>query len=851
MIARALPFFVLFILLETGLSRLQAQAYYYGDASNFSTSIESPESYLGYPVGAYHTRHDLIVGYGRVLAEQSDRVRFSVYGKSHENRTLYTLLVSSPENLKNIDAIKEAHRSYIFGGAAYSGPVIVYLGYNIHGNEPSSSEAAMLTAYTLAASKSPKIEKLLSDAVIIIDPTINPDGRDRHTQWVNSRRSKNLVADPLDAEHNETWPKGRTNHYWFDLNRDLLLAVHPESRGRLRLLHDWYPNVMTDFHEMGTSSTYFFEPKRPTALRNPITPTENPDKLNTLFKKRFAEQMDAIKSLYFTHEAFDATYPGYGSTYGDLQGGLALLFEQASSRGHVQKTPSGKLSFKKTILHQYLMSMTTVYTAVENRDYLLDYQRRFFNDAVALGGKSSIKAYAFGSMEDMGRTKAFLELLDYHAIRYGKASDGMYYVPTKQSQYRLIRHLFEPQLNFRDSVYYDASAWSLAHAYNMRPKPVRKMPSGYRELSGGGDFGVSSAHKVVLEKDTYGWLLRWDEYKAPAALYALLKKSYRARLTAKKFEMAHAVYDRGTVFVALGDQIKGVDFETMRQDLQEIADKYQVRFEAIKTGLSIRGIDLGSRNVRVLKKPKIALITGEGINAYEAGEIWYLLDYKMDISVSKIPTRLIDRVNWDKYNTLILVSGSYEGLGKAFVKKLKAWVRKGNTLIATNLAAQWVAEKGIVDVELYKSKKDSTKTERRPYDAGYGDRGSSQVSGVILNTNLDLSHPVAYGYRQANIPVYKKSNFWLKPSKNPYATVGQYQKPVLISGYVSEKNKKEFLAKEPASIIAQPAAKGRAILFSDNPVFRGTWLGTEKLLLNAILFGHQIRSQGGGLREMH
>jgi len=332
------------VLLAIGVS---AQDYFYQKYTPFNPEIPTPEEFLGYGIGEHHTRHDLIVAYLTKLAEVSNRASIYQYGKTHEGRKLVILTISTPENLQNLDAIKVEHLEFTDPSKSpinYDDvPIFVNLGYNVHGNEPSSSEAALLSAYTFVASNNPEIRSYLNNAVIFVDPTINPDGRDRHTQYANMYQGNPLVSDPQDAEHNEYWPRGRTNHYWFDLNRDWLLGINPESRGKLTWYHEWYPNVVTDFHEMGSRSSYFFEPMKDNGSLNPIMPRENYEDLNNLFGDYFAKALDSIGSFYFTKEVFDGTYPGYGSSYPDLQGGLGLLFEQMAGRISLMTSAKGRM----------------------------------------------------------------------------------------------------------------------------------------------------------------------------------------------------------------------------------------------------------------------------------------------------------------------------------------------------------------------------------------------------------------------------------------------------------------------------------------------------------------------------
>ncbi len=817
----------------------------------FDPSVPTPRSFLGYNLGEYHTRHDRIVSYFRALAAASTRIKLEQYGETHEHRPLLIATISSPDNLTHLTEIQREHQAQInpeYNGKIKDLPLILYMGYNIHGNEPSSSEAAMWLAYTWVATQNDSLLEALKQTVIMVDPVINPDGRERHTQWVNSRRSQHLVADKYDAEHNEPWPKGRTNHYWFDLNRDLYLAVQPESRARLKLFHTWSPNVYTDFHEMGTSSTYFFEPKRPSALKHPITPKENHTTLNDIFKRAFAEEMDKVGDLYYTHEVFDATYPGYGSTYGDLQGGLALLFEQASSRGHIQETPTGVLRFEKTIFHQYLMSMTTIMTAVSHKNYMQDYQRRYFKEALQEAAKSRIKGYVFGDLQDVTRTLKFAQLLRRHGVEIRKSKENIvrFYVPLKQPQFRLIKHLFEDITQWRDSVFYDASAWTLVRAYNLPFHPVYQERISYEMVKDLDDFYPST----TFEKSDFAYMISWEDYYSPSVLYALQKEGIFTRLTLQSTTLKTGDksknFSRGTIIIAVGEQSDKMDKNRLYDRLQVLSRQYHVTIRPVRSGLAMKGIDLGSPNAPVLRLPKVALITGEGVNAYEAGEVWYLLDRKMDIEVTKIPLRIFPRVPLDRYNTLVMVSGNYASMNEANKSAIRDWISRGNTLITINNASQWAIQNHIAQESLLKRpKKDSGAIHRIPYANAPGDIGSKQVSGVILQVNLDTTHPLVYGYHQDKLAVYKKSGFWLKPGKNPYATPLLYDQHPVLSGYVSPQNRKDYLTKQPASVLINFRGSGKTILFSDDPLFRGTWLGTEKLFLNALFFGPQIRAFTG------
>ncbi len=823
---------------------IQAQDYFLKKFRPFSENIPSPETFLGYGIGEHHTRHDRIVAYMEKLAEVSDRVSIHYYGKTHEGRKLVILTLTSPENLANLEVLKKQHLAFTRpeGVASNYGavPIFVNLGYNVHGNEPSSSEAALLTAYTFAASNAPEILDYLDKAVIFIDPTINPDGRDRHTQWANSYQGTPNVPDPQDAEHNEYWPGGRTNHYWFDLNRDWLLGIHPESRGKLAWYHEWYPNVVTDFHEMGTQSTYFFEPMKTNASLDPIMPKENYEDLNNMFGAGFARALDSIGSFYFTKEVFDGTYPGYGSSYPDLQGGLGLLFEQASSRGHRQTTAFGEITFPFTIRNQYISSITTVKTAVKNRGYMRKYQQDFFKSALVNASKSKIKGYTFGDAHDANRTKAFIDKLLLHRIDTYKWGDK-YLVPTQQAQYRMVQTMFETYSKYRDSVYYDASGWSVANFYNMKYRPVTSTDRGERITSTDNLVKVSP----VLESN-YAYIVDWDDYNAPAALHYLQQKGLVVSAAFRPFtaQAGDGVKNFGSGSLVVPVSLQKKSAKVVFDLIKTAQQRFQVPIYGANSGYSRGGIDLGSRYVRPLKKPKAMMLIGNGIRSYEAGEIWHLLDTRVHMPITKIPMRNFDRANFDKYNTLVMVSGNYK-LTEKQQDKIKDWVSKGNTLITIGSATKWAIEKKLVQEKLTDAKKDSTEkvtkkiTVRRPYADAEENIGKESVGGVILRVDLDLTHPLAFGYRDKNIPVYKNNEVWLLPSKNAYATVAKYAQNPHIDGFITKKNMEERV-KPSASLVVSKVGRGRAVLFADNPNFRGSWYGTNKLFLNALFLGDKI-----------
>ena len=820
----------------------QAQDYFFGNQAPFDAKVPTPEEFLGHAIGEQHTRHDQMVAYFYKLAEVSERAEIEVYGSTYERRKLVMLRVSSPDNLSNLASIKKQHLEFVDPTSKANNyadvPIFINLGYNVHGNEPSGGEAALLTAYTLVASNSREVMNYINNAVIFIDPAINPDGRDRHTQWANQYQASPLVSDNQDAEHNEMWPRGRTNHYWFDLNRDWLLAVHPESQGKLKWYHQWYPNVVTDFHEMGTNSTYFFEPMKPIGSQDPIMPKENYEDLNDLFAPYFSDALDNIGSFYFTKEAFDGTYPGYGSSYPDLQGALALLFEQASSRGHLQDTDYGTISFPFTIRNQFVSSIATIKASVENKAQLRKYQQDFFKSAVTKKAKSGFAAYEFGDAYDQNRNKAFVDFLLKHEIKVYKKGNR-FVTPLKQPQHRMVQTMFETYNKFRDSVFYDASAWSVANFYNMQYKGLKSASLG-EEITSTDNWGKP----VRIVKTDYAYLLDWDDYNAPAALNYMQQKGLKAATAFKPFSAktnaGNRDFNYGTVMIPVSKQ--KLSSTEVFQIVEEAQKKFNVPIYATNTGFSTKGIDLGSRNFAAISKPKAAMLIGDGVYSYEAGEVWHLLDQRVHMPITKLQLRNFRRTSLDKYNTLVMVSGSYSQLDSVQKKKIKDWVSDGNTLITIARASQWLVRNKMVKESLTKApKKGGAKktTKRLPYVEASEHLGRERLGGAIFEVDLDLTHPLGFGYRSSKLPVYKNNTVFLQPSKNVYSTVSKYTSDPHIDGYVSNKNLNTFL-KPSASLIVSPMGRGRVVMFADNPNFRGAWYGTNKLFLNAIFFGDLI-----------
>ena len=823
--------------------------YFFPEGSRFDRRIPTPEQYLGYSIGTLHTRHDAIVGYMRELARVSNRAKLDTIGETYEHRQLVVLTVTSPDNHDNLEQIRQDHLKLVDPTSKeedYAGQKsVVLLGYNVHGNEPSSSEAALLTAYYYVAGQHAEVRDALDESVIMIDPAFNPDGRDRHSTWANSYKGDPMVSDPSDAEHNEMWPGGRTNHYWFDLNRDWLPLAHVESQARIDFYHQWYPNVVTDFHEMGTNSTYFFEPTKPFGSENPVVPRDNYDGLNNLFAGYFHEALDEIGSLYFTKEQYDNSYPGYGSTYPDIHGALGLVFEQASSRGHIQDSRMGKVAFAFTIKNHLTSSLATVRASVAEKNTLLAHMENYFATAVEEGQQAG-GGWVFGDPVDDGRNQAFLDLLLRHRIETVALDDDItlngrtfergnaFYVPNGQKQYRMVRTMFEKVTTFYDSIFYDASAWTAALSYNMpyeryQGKNGLNGPQLEREDLNGTYNSVPQA--------SYAYLIEWNEYYAPKALNYLLEKGLYVNTAMKPFsiETHEGVkeFSYGTLMIPVGRQEMGANL--VHAYIDEATELTGIPAYAVESGYSTSGIDLGSGNFPTVEQPKAVMLIGPGTSSYEAGEVWHLLDSKVGMPVTKVWTDNVGRIDWSKYNVLILPSGFYSSLGENTINQIKGWVREGNTVIALRSAVSWAVSSKFVNEKLAERPEPET-PKRMDYVTARNFRGSQAIGGSMYMADIDITHPLAFGYNSRELPVYRNHSIFLEPSSNPFSTVVKYTENPLLSGYVNKENLAALGG--TASTIVSGIGRGSVILFADNPNFRGMWFGTNKLFLNALFFGN-------------
>ena len=829
------------------------------DVPNFDTRIPLPNDVVGLAVGERHWYHHEIVRYLEVLADSSPRMlALGEHARSHGGRSLMTYAITSETNLARLDAI-EATRAKIIDPDANLEiddlPAVIHLMYGIHGNEPSASNVTPLIAHFLTATKDPDIMEQLEDVVIILNPVLNPDGHDRFANWTNSHAGLNPSPDPNDSEHREPNPTGRTNYYWFDLNRDWLPHQQPESVGRLKVFHRWKPNVQVDFHEMGRNSTYFFMPGVPNRT-NPLTPKIN-QTLTAKISEYHARAFDRDGVSFFTEETFDDFYVGKGSTYPDLFGCVGILFEQASARGVHQETVNGLLTFKTALTNQFRATLSSLRATADMRAELLQYQRDFYS-------KDRNRGHYLATADDTTRLQQFVRLLSGHDIivdvltKDVQVEDQLFpasksiAIPLDQPQSTYLMALWERRVEFEADIFYDVSAWTMPLAFNLQhtTRAVRSADTKALPL----DFFRTS---TALVDSNIGYLIDWRDSGTPALLYDLLDAKAHVKVAKRpltaRVAQGEVNFGYGTLFVSaeLGETISASAISLLKKAAKDGLPVYSV-----VSSLTPSGIDLGSRDFAAISKPRVLMLTGEATSQYETGELWHLFDTRVDMPITMVDVARLDSVELSDYTHLILtdqISGESkaEQIGQFIERGGILWAQGANTLESLNKAGLanvfWRQTAEEIRAEALKAaKKDENRTKeiaallppRKAFADADENAALKLVRGAILEGKVDITHPLGYGYSSDFLPMFRRSAKFMEKAQNSYSTPVIYTESPLLSGYMSDETQR--LASKSASLIVNVRPAGAVVMALDRVAFRAFWWGTQRLLLNAIFFGALI-----------
>ena len=674
--------------------------------------------------------------------------------------------------------------------------------------------------------------ELLENTIILLDPSFNPDGLQRFSQWANSNKNQSLTADPNDREYNQYWPRGRTNHYWFDLNRDMLPNQLVETNAKVKTFTEWLPNILTDHHEMGTNSSFFFQPGVP-ERKNPLISDLN-QALTREIGTYHEKALNSIGSLYYSEEDYDDFFFGKASTYPDANGSIGILFEQGSSRGHIQESVNGILTFPFTIRNQLTAAFSTLEAAKNMRVKLLNYMKDFYDNQIELNPKSSDNI-VFGKLKDESTVHHLADLLNSHKIKFNKISedvvlngkkftkDNSYIISMNQPKRTLIDAMFYTQTEFKDSLFYDVSAWTFPLAFNVNYSYTDNLSkSSVSKLFGEEVTETEKPIGNVDSKSNYAYLFEPHEYYAQAAVYHLIKEGIRVKTATRKFSINGKEFDFGTYLIPVQNQ--SMSSEDIYNKLLEISNTYNINFESQATGIT-SGIDLGSDYFIIVNEPKIGLIVGDGVRSYDAGEIWHLLDTRYNIPITKLDVDDLRYIDLSKYSHIILPD--YNG-SKLRSEQINEYINGGGNLIAYRNSVKWVSN-NLNELEFLTN-------DLKASGVSFSDRekfyGAQQTGGAIFESNIDRSHPVNYGIESNTLPLFRNSNVYMSKSEQSFNNPITYSSNPLMSGYISEENISLLKNSVPFKVIR--SGKGKILLMTDNTNFRAFWFGTNRILLNML-----------------
>jgi hypothetical protein len=818
--------------------------------------LKSPEQFLGYKIGTHFTPHWKVIDYFRQVAANAPAiVKFQQYGETNEGRPLVVAFISTAENIQNLENIRKnnlrlANQSLDKMAANENTPVIVWLSYNVHGNEASSTEAAMMVLYALVDPSNTKTKEWLKNTVVAIDPCINPDGRDRYVNWFNSIVGKDYNPSFNAREHDEPWPGGRTNHYNFDLNRDWAWQTQIESQQRIKLYNEWLPQIHVDYHEQGINNPYYFAPAAQ-PYHEVITPWQRD--FQVIIGKNHAKYFDENGWLYFTKEEFDLYYPSYGDTYPVYNGAIGMTYEQAGngfSGLGVIKDEGDTLTLVDRAMHHYTTSLSTIEISSQNAEKLIKEFHKFFNDA-ATTGVGDYKSYIIKNTPgDEEKIKTFLQLLDRNKIIYSAAkagtANGYNYnsrknenfsidandiiISSLQPKSTLVKVLFEPNSKLVDSVTYDITAWSVPYVYGLSAYATKQ------NLSSAGVWTepVKNIHDVT---STYGFALPWRGMQTAKTVAQLLNQGIKLRFVEEPFELSGSKFERGSILI-----LRTSNNANAWEIVHKVCNENNTTLYSISTGFVDKGFDFGSSKVHYMKPPKVALVTGPGVNSNAAGEIWFLFEQELNYPVTLINLNNLSRANWNSFDVLIMPDGYYSFLSdKNSAEAFHDWVSKGGKVIALESAVSQLSKLDWA-IKMKKSEESDKKPARAGTDGDstysslhrYEDREREPIAnitaGSIYKIELDNTHPLAFGYPNYYYTLKQDDNIYdfMKDGWN----VGIVRKDEPVAGFVGYRLKPRL--KDGLLFGVQNVGNGTITYLADNVLFRDFWQNGKLMFCNAV-----------------
>ncbi len=810
-------------------------------------STVSPDEFLGYKLGSKFTAHHKLVSYFEATAKAaSAKMKLEKYGETNEGRPLMIAIISTPENIASIEDIRKNNLRLtgLLNDKAgnVNAPAIVWLSYNVHGNEPSSSEVSMKVLYELLSGKNNQVNEWLKNTVVIIDPCLNPDGRERYVNWFTQMSGSIPNADPNAREHSEPWPGGRSNHYNFDLNRDWAWQTQIESQTRLTKYQQWMPQIHCDFHEQSAGSPYYFAPAAE-PVHEAVTQWQKDFQVTV--GKNHAKYFDNNGWLYFTKQYFDLFYPSYGDTYPLFNGSIGMTYEQAGhSRGGstIALDNGDTLTLVDRIEHHFTTSISTIEIASSNSQKLLTSFKKYFDEAKA-GANNTFKNYIINGKNE-NNIAALKKLLNKNGINYGYATTsgsakGYNYFTNKeeifliqksdlvinaaQPKAALLKVLFEQQPKLSDSATYDITAWALPYVYGLQTYATKESVNILSE---------NNKEKVLaLANNAYGYVVAYNSFNDAKLLAALLKNNVKMRFTETPFTFNDIAYKEGSLLILR----KGNEEKITK--ILALINEFGNTASGISSGFAQSGFDLGSDKIHFLKNPTVALLTGEGVSSTAAGELWHFFEQQLNKQITLLNAGDLDNSSLKNYSVLIVPDGYYKFLAnKDAASEIKQWVKDGGKLIVLENAAKQMAglDWGLKIKKLPEDKTDTA----LGYIAikKYADREkeyvSSNIPGAIYRMELDDTHPLGYGY--PNYYYTLKLNETVFEYVRDGWNVGFIKKIQPVAGFVGSKVKENL--KDGVLLGELPMGRGSVVFFADNPIFRSFWENGKLLLCNAVFF---------------
>lgn len=807
--------------------------------------LQSPSEFLGYQLGTKFTYHYRILAYFNYVAQAAKNVKIQLYGTSTEGRPLLVAFVGSIENINRLGEIRKYNRSLT--GLEKSLPIanppaVVWLSYNVHGNEPASGEAAMQTLYDVVNPANTHIKEWLKNTLVVIDPCLNPDGRERYVNYYNQVSGSVPDSNPLSREHSEPWPGGRTNHYYFDLNRDWAWQVQKESQARVELYNQWLPQIHVDFHEQNYNSPYYFAPAAEPFHRL-ITPWQR--EFQTVIGKNNAKYFDQNGWMYFTREEFDLLYPSYGDTYPLYNGAIGMTYEQGGINGGltVITQHSDTLTLADRIAHHASNGLSTIETASRYASKLLTEYQKFYNDS-RMTPPGEYKTYVIKN-ENPDKMNALAKMLDRNLIRYSFGGNGIangydYFngqtenfdikandmlISTAQPKSVLLNVLFEPKTFMADSNTYDITAWSLPFVYGLRAYGLKTPLKTTISPKGAATVTTAAAQKPV---PAYAYVCEWQSVEDARFLSALLKNNIRVRVADDPFESGGKQFGAGSLVITrAGNNKAGFD-----QIVRQTALLYKRDLTPLSTGLVDKGSDIGSKEVRIIDKPRVLLLSDEGTSYEAVGEIWYYFEQQINYPVTLVRVQDMARIKLADYDVIIMPDGNYQTLPP---DKLDTWVEDGGKLIVMQKAIEMLIGKKGFNIKPKENAADEPLKNNPQEFTLYGERAHDaiklMVPGAIYKLKLDNSHPLGYGLPDFYYALKLDDDIYNYLGKGSW-NIGTLKKDGYVAGFVGEDIKSKI--NDGMLLGVQYSGNGEVVYLVDDPLFRGFWENGKLLFSNAV-----------------